>query len=553
MSKAIDNSQVSAEDLFWARGTDMLPVTVSPNILARQGDGGLMGRLVCKWDEVTDTGDIQHHIYSAGIDTNNRVYLDCRKRLIFSKILFSTAGRPLHAVVKTLYHLSMIPVVKAIFFVLSRQITAKEAFVKSVQSTADIVRTPLYETAIIIVGIVALLSAPLSALIAPSALYKFREIIGRIEAALFRTRFHESTLTPCFQSIDLQELVEDYGTFRKHGELILRDFNDTDYGIYSIDGLLSKEIIDVAENSSRTLYKIKDLKSLSHKQKAQLRNALAARSIIHYGRAMIKTQRAYYNPFYHVFGKLDPNVTYVSLAYSKIVNEIKKTSIRFADVAIEYVINSQNGGKLEAKEVDFNVDNIRHELKIKEVSNPRSVFIERVQKKANSSDIKRISFLIKSIANAFEIVYNEVNLQKVESASDKSRLKKNSLKNFEKEIDKLLAGVKKTEIKHDKKLLRGDGDALLPVETKYRKRLKKSSMKYAKELFFPIEATPTPEGPAKANAKHKHGHKKTHKTETTAIMTTVVSVTKETTKTEHVKHKHGHKKKHKTKTTVKVT
>lgn len=284
------------------------------NIKIRKGDGSL-DRLVCEWKEIMPSGDIHNHIYSAGIDKNREIYLDCRKRLVFTKILISTIARPLHGVVKTAYHLAMIPVAKAIIRAFKGEITPKKALILSVRSIKDIVRTPIYETAILVVGLTALLVAP----VAPSTLYHFRKIIGRLEAALFRGPLKTFTLTPCFQATQAVDFVGKL-SLCKEGEL--RNFEDTDYGENSLKALKKAKVITSEKRKNGTFwYKIKKFGELDANQAAKLRKFLVNRSIIHYGRRMIKTRRKNYNPFYQVCGRLNPEVTFVSASYDKVISK----------------------------------------------------------------------------------------------------------------------------------------------------------------------------------------------------------------------------------------
>jgi hypothetical protein len=241
------------------------------------------------------------HIFTAGIDTKNQVYIDCRKRLIYLKIVLSTLFRPIVGTAFTLYSLSMIPIFKAIASARAGEITRSEAFDRSVKSLADIVRIPLYEVVLIVVGCAALLIAPF----APSTLYRFRELIGKIERAKCYGEFHGSfALTPCFQFRELKQEIKEFGfweTSRVNSfnvNVQLRNFSDTDYGDHSIEKIqefLGEEnflrlFVRVDNNYflhqsfNETIRTILDPEQLN-----QLKNSFAHRALIHYARAQIKS------------------------------------------------------------------------------------------------------------------------------------------------------------------------------------------------------------------------------------------------------------------------
>lgn len=336
------------------------------HINTRKSDGSFLNRLVCRWDEkMGSSQEIHHHIYAAGLDKNDGVYLDCRKRKVFAKVVVSTPIRPLHGVVKILYHLSMFPIAKAIFYAFQGKMSAKEALIKSVQSIADIFRTPVYEVAIIVVG----LAGTAIAIVNPTSLYKFREVIGKIEDALFRGEGDPFILTPCFQSTNLEDMVEIYALEQGRKHYHLRNFEDTDYGEHSVENLLKAGVITEHRNRNKIFYRVK-LEGLNKIQKLTLRNALVARSTIHFARRLIKHQRNHYNPFYQIFGKLDPNKTYTSPAYASLSTapfgklQSEKTpqkQVRFAAVAEHNSLNiEENTETSKNKPINFNEVYVRH-------------------------------------------------------------------------------------------------------------------------------------------------------------------------------------------------
>lgn len=284
----------------------------SPSITARPNDTPKMRRLICEWNEKRGS-EIRHHIYTATVDPNNQVFDDSRKRLIFSKILFSTLARPLHCIA-ALFFQSIMPLGRAVAYGIKGKIDAKALFTQTAQTLLDLIRTPLYEIAMIIVGLAGILSVPL---FVPSALYKCRTLIGKIEKALLFEQVYNLSLTNCFHSQHLSELVKDYATYPWNNNLWLSNFSDTDYGKHSIDKLINAKIVSKINQGNNSYYCVNSLQDLSPEQAQQLKESLAARSLTHFARALIKHRRIHYNPFYQLVGKLNHEATYISPAYLK--------------------------------------------------------------------------------------------------------------------------------------------------------------------------------------------------------------------------------------------
>lgn len=184
------------------------------------------GRIICKWTEKKDGKEL-NHVFSAAVHLpTGDLYLDCRKRKIFTKNVALLVARPLHTTVKTLYHASLAGVVWQVYKAATGKQTKKEALKKSFKSLADIVRTPIYGTAMTITAIASVAIAPF----APNKLYDLRRLQGRIEQDLnwgvkFRGKPLWNTLAICFQSsfnafnmgdrgfdptIELKEVIKDY-------------------------------------------------------------------------------------------------------------------------------------------------------------------------------------------------------------------------------------------------------------------------------------------------------------------------------------------------------
>lgn len=531
ISKLLITNSVQIHDLY------------SESITTRKADGSFLNRLVCQWNEITPSKDIQQHIYTAGIDKNDGVYLDCRKRLIFAKILVSTAFRPLRGFVKTLYHLSMIPIAKAIFTGIQGKMTAKEVGVKSAQSIADIVRTPVYELAMVIVGLAGIITA----FVAPTTLYKFREAIGKIEGALFREKFHPSTMAPCFQSRDLKDMVEIFAVSKHDGRYYLRNNDDTNYGEFSVENLLKAKVIDEVKQGS---YKIKKLSDLNKVQKVILRDALVARSTIQFARAMIKTQRKHYNPFYKVFGKLSPKTTYKSPAHAQMIKDEKKAKpkkqVKFAEV-VEYNLFDHKPVNFNDAYVHRKPKTLKRKLTIKK-SFINKMHAELKEKLKIKTCNKRIRYLINCLANGFEDRY-------AESLIETAETKGTALKNYEKDLTRILDGVTNSTLTG--KALRRDGYALLPIEIMHRDLLKEIALKHAKALFSkPFTATNSENIEKKAETSETHSGKaseKKHKHHHRSSSSRLQSVRTEANLFEAIEKQKKHRKHHTKKVEVAAT
>jgi hypothetical protein len=162
------------------------------------------GRLLIRWHEVKPEGRKLIHDYAACIDTDEwQLYIDCGPRKIFAKCLVQLCLRPLHALIKTIYHISMVPIFLEIKKNFCKEQGRNEGLKNSVRSIADIVRTPLYNTAIILTTLTVLVIGMLS----PQFAYTGRSWIGKIEQMGNWGEKHTlGTLAPCFQPFDLDIL-----------------------------------------------------------------------------------------------------------------------------------------------------------------------------------------------------------------------------------------------------------------------------------------------------------------------------------------------------------
>lgn len=136
------------------------------------------------------------------------IYWNDSKEVIYHKLLVSALFRPVHLVIKTLWHAilldSLMIVIHGIYqnCINSKQApSAEEIGKRIVRSLVDIVRTPIYDVALLMVTVAGLLAAPLQ----PELVYDIRALIGRLSRELnWGVRMpmgigflHD--LTPCMQ------------------------------------------------------------------------------------------------------------------------------------------------------------------------------------------------------------------------------------------------------------------------------------------------------------------------------------------------------------------
>lgn len=155
-------------------------------------------------------------------DTRHAVYLDCRKRKIFAKHLTFTLLRPIHTVLKMIYHVTIIaPVVVHVCDYRNQKaaaqndptekaITKKECARRIVRSiVVDPFRTLGYGVAITATHVAAVIAAPL----APNSLYRMRKVAGDLDRALLRKdegslEFQVWNWVPCISPLTNMQVAE---------------------------------------------------------------------------------------------------------------------------------------------------------------------------------------------------------------------------------------------------------------------------------------------------------------------------------------------------------
>lgn len=241
---------------------------VKNHIIVNKDPNCKWGRLLCQWNEQKD-GRVLKHCYAATLNLKNGdLYLDCSPKKIYAKCIALLFARPIEIGIKFAYHL-ILPI--SFFDILARTINeekkhgsstkkiVKECLINIGKSVLDIVRTPIYGTALTITVLAAVIIGPF----APNKLYDIRELEGNIEQALVWDESIDNYffLAPCF--------------------LPVNNILDIDKSLNLYEG---------------TLYE--------NNPKLQGMSNLAS--------SLILSRRNNYNPFDQLIGTLDPNKVYKS-------------------------------------------------------------------------------------------------------------------------------------------------------------------------------------------------------------------------------------------------
>lgn len=141
-------------------------------------------RIKCIREETLENNQVLKHEYHAVINVKTgEIFLDCRRRKIFVKDLCLIVARPIVYAIKTLWHASIIgPLALEIRETYRGKQTKKEAAINTVKSLMDIIRTPLYGTAMVITQIFGTIIG----IFAPNTLYYSRDMVGKLGRALLR-------------------------------------------------------------------------------------------------------------------------------------------------------------------------------------------------------------------------------------------------------------------------------------------------------------------------------------------------------------------------------
>ncbi len=159
------------------------------------------GRLLCVYVEKSVISTRIEHIYAASIDKRTGdIYIDDSQRKILCKNTALILARPLHTLIKTIWHLTFIPVGVEVYRCASSKQSKKTTAYHSVQHILDIIRTPVYGTAMTC----AHLFGTVIGLLHPSSILETRRLIGKLERLQNRIKGTEQsawTLSRCFSPL----------------------------------------------------------------------------------------------------------------------------------------------------------------------------------------------------------------------------------------------------------------------------------------------------------------------------------------------------------------
>jgi hypothetical protein len=125
------------------------------------------------------------------------IYNKDPKSLIYLKFVLSTFARPIHIIIKTLFHATLIDLVAIVVEGIRMDRSAEEIGRRVFCSLVDIVRTPVYGIAILIVSVVGIIASPFHM----ALVYDIRAVIARLARELHWGRYVDGPidLTPCMQ------------------------------------------------------------------------------------------------------------------------------------------------------------------------------------------------------------------------------------------------------------------------------------------------------------------------------------------------------------------
>lgn len=154
-------------------------------------DDSVYQRIKCVWEE-SEAVDLEdenptintkeHEVHACINVKTGDIYIDCRRRKIFCKHLALLLVRPIHTLIKTLWHATIIgPLIAAIAD------NEPNLGTRMLYSLADIVRTPVYGLAMTI----TYLAGVILACVCPNILYRTRSLGGYLERKLLRANTRE--------------------------------------------------------------------------------------------------------------------------------------------------------------------------------------------------------------------------------------------------------------------------------------------------------------------------------------------------------------------------
>ncbi len=159
------------------------------------------------WTEILSDQSELKHIYRPIVNTlNGKLYDDSKVSLVAKKFLLLLVARPFHTLAKTLYHACLPISLPLEFYLAAKKETNKDfqhqfkaGIIGCVKSALDIIRTPLYETALIVCSLFGVFLGTIKS----ETIYNLRALTGKIELSfLWDNKKSPWMLTPCFQPRD---------------------------------------------------------------------------------------------------------------------------------------------------------------------------------------------------------------------------------------------------------------------------------------------------------------------------------------------------------------
>lgn len=154
--------------------------------------------------------EIFHEFHPVINVKTGEIFTDCRRRKIFAKHLTCIFLRPIHILIKTIWHASIIlPLISQGKKLYHNKQTKEETLNNIKNSIKDIIRTPCYGVAMTVVSLAAVVLAVFS----PNFLYRTRDFVGKLERKLHRTtkwRRSDYTFSPCFSPINNIQHLNEY-------------------------------------------------------------------------------------------------------------------------------------------------------------------------------------------------------------------------------------------------------------------------------------------------------------------------------------------------------
>lgn len=193
------------------------------------------GQLILTWNEKRG-GQLIPHLYAPWIDLEewSGFYVDDGPYKIFSKCLLQCACRPFHLIAKTVHHLLMIPVFLEIYKTFKGAQSLNECLKHSFQSIADILLTPLFDSANMISSLAIVLLSPFN----HELLLSGRRFLGKLERlSNWGANASRWSLTPCFQPRPF-EFLDKYA-----------DKTFADDTLYPSEDLLDRQLTNFARSS----------------------------------------------------------------------------------------------------------------------------------------------------------------------------------------------------------------------------------------------------------------------------------------------------------------